>query len=195
MEFLYPRFTFRQFLWMLLFGAVGSMIAGIYGVIHDQVTYTLGPEYFTCFKFDQFFYLDPSQPTRVLVGEIGFLATWWVGMFSGWFLGRLTIPHEPLPVAARHSLVGVMIIVAMALLFGAIASTLPVADINDPSMDGWRQTLEGMPVTDPSAFLRVGNIHNASYFGGLVGLITALIWVRRRRTSSTDQPSIKTSTC
>jgi hypothetical protein len=42
MSLLYPTFTLRQFGWMMVFGLVGSLIAGIYGIIHDQVTFTLG---------------------------------------------------------------------------------------------------------------------------------------------------------
>ncbi|MCX6857258.1 MAG: hypothetical protein NTV80_20405, partial [Verrucomicrobia bacterium] len=112
MNLLYPTFTLRQFGWMFVFGAVGSVIAGLYGIIHDQITFTIGYEYFTEFKFHQFHYLDKSQPERLIVTEIGFLATWWVGFFAGWFMGRTTLPHLPLRVAAKLSLkgVGVMLI-------------------------------------------------------------------------------------
>lgn len=180
MNLLYPRFTFRQFCWMLLFGLAGAGIAGLYGIIHDQITYTIGPEYFTKFKFDQFFYLNQNQPQRVIVMEIGFLATWWVGFFAGWFLGRITVPHETIETAAKHTVQGVMIIIGTAVLFGTVAAFLKPAEINEPSMETWKFMLSSFRVTDTAAFLRVGNIHNGSYLGGLIGLITAIIWVRRR---------------
>jgi hypothetical protein len=39
---------------MLAIAAAGGCIGAIFGIVHDQVTYTLGPEHFTRFKFDQF---------------------------------------------------------------------------------------------------------------------------------------------
>ena len=36
-------------------------------------------------------------------------------------------------------------------------------------------------VEDVLGFIRVGCIHNASYLGGLVGLIAALLWLRLSR--------------
>ena len=39
---------------MLGVAAVGSVLAGVYGIFHDQVTYAISPEYFTKLKFDQF---------------------------------------------------------------------------------------------------------------------------------------------
>jgi hypothetical protein len=187
MNLLYPSFTFREFRWMLAFGLVGSMVAGCYGVLHDQITYTIGPEYFTRFKFDQFFYLSREQPLRLIVAEIGFLATWWVGLFAGWFLGRITVPHEPLRIAARRTFQGLLIILVTAFVFGCTAGFIEPTPIDDPTMAGWKLILSSFRVQDTAAWLRVGNIHNAGYLGGLVGLISALIFVYRKRPKVTHR--------
>ena len=50
---LYPQLPLRGLPRLLLLAVIGSLIAGIYGVIHDQVTFTLAPEYFTKFKFER----------------------------------------------------------------------------------------------------------------------------------------------
>ncbi len=153
MNLLYPRISARQFGWMFLFGLGGSVIAGAYGVLHDQVTYTLGPEYFTRLKFQQFFYLDKAQPLRLVVAEIGFLATWWVGLFAGWFMGRVTVPRLPLRVAALRSLKGVLVMVlaAVAFAFAISASWLAPADLTDERLDSWDATLENHQVQDAVA--------------------------------------------
>jgi hypothetical protein len=187
MNLFYPRFTFRQFRWMLLFGLVGAVIAGCYGIVHDQITYTIGPEYFTRFKFDQFFYLSRDQPLRLLVAEIGFIAASPVGLFAGWFLARLTVPHEPPRTAAKHTFQGVLIIVVTALLFACVAGFITPTDIDDPAMEDWKFMLSSFRVHDTAAWLRVGNIHNASYLGGLVGLIAAIVFVYRKRGKPTHQ--------
>ena len=77
---------------MLGYALMGALIAGLYGVVHDQITYSMSPEYFTRVKFFQFHYADFGLPPRSFVAEIGFLATWWVGLIAGWFLGARRRP-------------------------------------------------------------------------------------------------------
>lgn len=157
------------------------MIAGLYGLAHDQITYSLGYEYFTEFKFHQFHYLDQSLPERVLVAQIGFLATWWVGMFSGWFMGRITIPYLPLPQAARLCAQGMVYMMLVAVIFALTAYGVAPKKAEAPRMAYWQAWLLPNDVIDGVAFVQVGYIHNASYLGGLVGLIGVLFWLRRRR--------------
>jgi hypothetical protein len=180
MNWLYPTFGFRQFVWMFVFGVVGSVVAGIYGVIHDQITFSIGYEYFTEFKFHQFHYLDQTQSERWLVAEIGFLATWWVGMFAGWFMGRVTLPSLSLREAARLSAKGMVVMILTAVGFAVIAYFIAPETNEDPRMPYWRDLLTVSDVIDSVAFVRVGYIHNASYLGGLVGLIGSLFWLHHR---------------
>lgn len=180
MNFIYPRFTLRQFGWMIAFGAAGAMVAGAYGIVHDQLTFTLGPEYFTRFKFEQFDYLDKAKPVRLVVAEIGFLATWWVGFFAGWFMGRVAVPHLAVAKAARLSAAAVGIMLMTAITFAAGAAFLAPTDIGDPRIEHWRPMIQMYAVNDAAAFIRVGYIHNASYLGGLLGLVASLLWLQRR---------------
>lgn len=185
MNLLYPRFTLRQFGWMMLFGLGGALIAGTYGIAHDQITFSIGPEYFTEFKFHQFFYLPKTQPERLIVAEIGFLATWWVGFFAGWFMGRLSIPHLPWRRAAKLSLKGVLLMMATCISFALIAYGWAPTRQEDPRMESWDGMFAGRDVIDSVAFAQVGYIHNASYLGGLIGLIVALVWMRLKRSRMT----------
>ena len=88
---------------MLGYALVGALFAGIYGMVHDQVTYSICPEYFTRLKFSQFRYANFGLPPRVFVVEIGFLASWWVGLFAGWFIARIAVPSFPPAAAVRNS--------------------------------------------------------------------------------------------
>jgi hypothetical protein len=38
--------------WLLL--SAGCVLAGLYGAVHNQISYTVSPDYFWTFKFDQF---------------------------------------------------------------------------------------------------------------------------------------------
>jgi hypothetical protein len=184
MNLLYPRFTWHTFRWLLVFGSVGACIAGAYGILHDQLTYALGPEYFTRFKFDQFHYLSRQQPLRIIVAEIGFLATWWVGFFAAWFMGRIALPHENVAAAARRTFKGVLMMLVAAIAFAIVGNLLAPTRPDDARVVEQAALLASYGVTDPVPFIRVGYIHNASYLGGLVGLIAALTWLRLTRPKS-----------
>lgn len=186
---LYPRLSLHQFAWMLLFGLVGALIAGAYGVLHDQITVRLGVEYFSRFKLTQFDYLDASAPLHLNVMKIGFLATWWVGFFAGWFMGRVTLPHEPLKAAAQRCAMGVGCMIAVAVVFAVVADTWAPTSLADTRIGNWSDMLSYYNIQDPLAFIRVGYIHNASYLGGLVGLIGVLAWLRITRKPSPKIPA------
>ena len=163
---------------MLGYALLGSLVAGFYGVIHDQITYSISPEYFTRLKFAQFRYADFGLPARCFVAEIGFLATWWVGFIAGWFLARMAVPKWP-PVEARACILrGFGIILACAITASLLGLGLGL--LRGPSADysNWQEFVTLRGVTELPSFVRVAYIHNASYLGGFIGLIVALVHLR-----------------
>ncbi len=191
MNLFYPKFKAGTIGYMISCGVIGALIAGAYGIVHDQITYTLSNEYFTEFKFLQFkdadprsnFEMDSPLGRRLFVGLIGFLATWWVGLFTGWFLARASIRPD-----ASHPRVPELMHYFALVLFSAFAF-----GIAGFLWGTWRPGFDGQ---FSDAFARVGHIHNFGYLGALVGLITALILVRRCRRQAiqaTEDTIAKTS--
>jgi hypothetical protein len=58
----------------LLFLPAAMLVAGLFGIIHDEISYSVSNEYFTKFKFIQFGLLDVNLPDRFRAGVVGFLA-------------------------------------------------------------------------------------------------------------------------
>jgi hypothetical protein len=179
MNLLFPSFKLRLLPQMLGVACLGAIVAGVYGSLHDQVTYSISHEYFTCLKFHQFRYADFGLPTRIFVAEIGFLATWWVGLIAAWFLVRIALPTWPLPVALRKCLVGFGIIAMISITAAFIGYVMGVCHSSDYSL--WRDACLNLGVTDIPAFVRVAYIHNASYIGGLLGLVVAIAYLLRQK--------------
>ncbi len=153
---------------------LGALVAGGYGVLHDQITYTISPEYFTKLKSAQFAYANFGFPTRVFVAEIGFLATWWVGLFSGWFLARIALPVWPIRKAFHKCLKGftlIFVLAAGAGVFGYLLALLHSRDYSD-----WQEMTSCLDIQDVPAFVRVAYIHAGGYIGGLAGLLISLGW-------------------
>ena len=70
----------RKLLIYVLLVFLAVVLAGLYGIAHNQISYTVSPEYFTKFKFQQFGFVDMPLPERVRASMVGFLASWWMGI-------------------------------------------------------------------------------------------------------------------
>jgi hypothetical protein len=179
MSVIYPKFRPDLLRVMLGYAAMGAVLAGAFGILHDQVTYTISPEYFTSLKFAQFHYADFGLPHRLFVMEIGFLATWWVGFFGGWFLARAAVPFLPLPQARVHCFRGFGIILACAFTGSLVGCGLGLLRAPTADRSAWQSFVTARGIIDLPSFVQVAYIHNASYMGALAGLIIALLYLRR----------------
>ena len=182
MNLLFPRFSKRALGSLLITAVAGALIAGAYGIVHDQITYAISPEYFTQLKFVQFSHADPGLGDRMFVVAIGFLATWWVGFIAGWILWRLGVDKEGNPPKLPDILRRFTIIVATGMVCGVIGFFYGRVRLrSEDGIGNWLPYTESIGVTDPAAFYTVAQIHNFGYGGAVLGLIFAGIAVRRAR--------------
>ncbi len=176
---LYPKLRLDLLPAMFGYTLLGALIAGFYGMLHDQITYSISCEYFTRLKFLQFHYADFGLPRRMFVAEIGFLAPWWVGLIAGWFLARIAVPVFPQKKARSSVLRGFAIIFAGGFVAALVGFLLGLRLGPDSDLCAWQGFVTTRGVVDLPNFVRVAYIHNASYLGGLIGLIVALLYLRR----------------
>ena len=152
------------------------IIAGVYGILHDQVTASLSPEYYTKFKFLQF-RINPDMPFRQGVAFVGFYATWWMGAEIGLVLATLALifpDHQSMKLALLKAFAWVLsAVVSFGLLGYGYGRSIAA---NPPA--GWWIPGE---VVHKADFVTVGAIHNAGYIGGLLGLLAAIVMLCVRR--------------
>lgn len=151
------------------------LLAASYGIVHDQLSYTLSPEYYTRFKFIQFHVPWAYSMPRVGAAFVGALATWWLGLIIATLLYLFrtsTLSNEQMFKSDLQSY-AIVFVVAVAVTLGGLL--LAYQRIDAVTVEHYRLWLRP-GVTDPVQFVRVGFMHNASYLGGIAGLCTALIW-------------------
>lgn len=182
MNLLFPVIERKLLAPMLGLTLLGGWIGGIYGVLHDLLTFSISPEYFTKLKFTQFAWANLGLPERAFAAEVGFLATGAVGLAVGWFLARAVLPHWTGVHRRREMARALTLVIAIALLGGAAGYWLGLRHTADYSQ--WQGLCETLGVRDVPAFVRVAYIHNAGYLGGFSGLLGALVWLRIRRRKS-----------
>ena len=177
-ELLFPDIKREQLLFILRYALVGAILAALYGILHDQITFTISPEYFTKMKFKQFGYADVGFGDRFFVGTIGALATWWVGFFIGWFLSRSIIHCSGKTTMTKKLKLGFTIVFLSAIIISSAVAfyTFLVADFYN--YQSWKSTLDYYNIKDSDSFMRVAFIHYASYLGGVGGLVVAFLVLR-----------------
>ncbi len=161
-------------------------IAGAFGVVHDQISYTVSDEYFTKFKFIQFGLTDSYLPERVKVGIVGFLASWWMGIPIGLLIAPVALIHRTGTTVFRVGLASFAIAVSCTLLFalgGLGYGWFQTEHINLQNYEGWflPQNLVSL-----RRFLCTGYMHNAAYLGGVAGIPMAWAYhlvIRFRKTT------------
>jgi hypothetical protein len=173
----------KRFLTLLLIIVLAPLVGGMYGVLHDQLTYTISPEYYTKFKFYQFGLTDVGKEAvfpnpRIAVSAVGFMATWWMGLPIGLILGLVGLVHKDNKQMFRATMQAIIVTVIIAFATGLIGLLYGKLYLTDKGVDWW------LPdnLIDTKNFIAVGSMHNFSYLGGLTGLIAGIIYsVRKKR--------------
>ena len=152
---------------------VALPIAGAFGALHDQVSYTVSNEYFTKFKFIQFGLVGSAMPARVCAAIIGFRASWWMGIPIGLLVAPVALIHGSASATWRVGLRSYFVLVGFTGVF-ALAGLgygffrTATIDLSDYPM--WFVPLD---VIELRRFLCTGYMHNAAYLGGAIGIPVA----------------------
>ena len=160
------------------------ILAGVYGILHDQISYSISPEYFTKFKFEQFGFVEYGfENERATVAIIGFWATWWTGLIIGAVNGIVGLIQSTTKMM-RKSIYGATIrTLGIGIGIGLIG--IVVGEFIISEIDGNWIIPEN--VKDKNDFLVVGTMHTFSYIGGLVGLIFGTIYQVRLKKDVAQQ--------
>jgi hypothetical protein len=149
--------------------------AGLFGALHDQISYTVSPEYFTKFKFVQFAWLGSTLPARVRAAEIGFLASWWMGIPLGLLTGLAGFIHADAARMRRALLLSLPVITGFTLLFaltGLILGFLKTAELD---LADYPERFIPPDLDEPRRFICAGTMHNFAYLGGALSI--PLAWI------------------
>lgn len=178
LNYVVPRIAPRDVIPTFVIALTGGFVGGVYGIIHDQVTFVISPEYFRNLKFVQFHYLDFGLGERVFAGAIGFLAAFSFGFAAAWFLARRFLPRQPRRRALGQIALGFGYVFGGAITASLLGYLYGVWKGPDGDYALWSDALARYHVEDRFAFVRVAYIHNASYLGGVLGVLAALLGKR-----------------
>lgn len=177
----------------LLIVLVAPILGAIYGVVHDQITYSISEEYYTKFKFIQFgleaWNLGENVGTieapevklrnpRAGAAIVGALATWWVGLIVGIFLGLVGFVHRNGKEMFAATCKAIVFTTGIALLTGVVGLLYGKLFLT-ATPPNW---FFPEHLINQERFIMVGSMHNFSYLGGLIGLVLGMGYsIRQKR--------------
>jgi hypothetical protein len=149
------------------------ILAGVYGIAHNQVSYAVSPEYFTKFKFRQFEFETTPLPEHVRASMVGFLASWWMGIPIGLLVGAAGFIHRGARGMLLVSFWSLLVAVAFTLLFGLCGLLYGYFQTAHIDVADYRDWFIPDDVKDLRRFLCAGYMHNSSYLGGVLAILVA----------------------
>ncbi len=172
----------KKFLMLIIIIGIAPLLGGLYGILHDQLTYTISPEYYTKFKFYQFGLTTIDDAVvfpnpRLGVSKVGFMATWWMGLPIGLILGLFGLIHKGHTQMFHVTIRAIIITIIVAFTTGIIGLAYGKFHLTNTGVNWW------LPenLIDKHNFIAVGSMHNFSYLGGLAGLITGILYSIRQK--------------
>lgn len=176
----------KKLLILILILLVTPVIGGLYGILHDQLTYTISPEYYTKFKFYQFGFVDRVGQTefpyaRLRVCGVGFLATWWMGIPIGLILGLVGLIHSDWDEMFTITMKAIFVTVLVAFITGVIGLLYGFFFLAGQPIEAFANWYFPNNLLEFRNFVTVGSMHNFSYIGGLLGLIAGVVYSIRQK--------------
>ena len=154
----------RTFIFIALL-IVAPMMAGLYGFIHDQITYSISEEFFTKFRFNDYDFPHAWHP-RARAGMIGILNAWKTGIPFGIVLTAVGRIHMNTRKLLMYTFYTYLLTFLMSFAFSVTAAYMPITS----DIMALKLSLPAN-ILDPIAFQRVVQINNFGYVGGIIGML------------------------
>jgi hypothetical protein len=166
----------KKFVVFIFLVLLAIVLAGLYGAIHNQISYSVSPEYFTKFKFQQFGLDGLNLPDRLRASIVGLLASWWMGIPIGLLVGGFGFIHSTHWQMLKITLWSFAVVIAFTLLIGLcglLYGWYETRNINLADYQGWFIPDD---IVDLRHFLCAGYMHNSAYLGGTLAIFVAAVF-------------------
>jgi len=153
------------------------IIASLFGVLHNQFTYTISEEFFTQVLFERFGFVEYGRNApRLVASIIGVWCVWWIGFYAGilfGFVGLFSINVKTMTKSIIHAILIMLGTTAMVGLLGLCYGYFGFSKLESTCCF----TLQ---IENVKNFIAAVEMHNFSYAGGAIGALIAVLWQLRQ---------------
>lgn len=159
------------------------IISSIFGVFHNQVSFSLSNEYFTNFLFYKFSISDfEIKNDNLNAAIIGVLGSYWMGLILGLIYAIL---YFLLNTKQNFTLIihALFINVLVSALGGIIGYIIAHNIVPFQKTDIWID----FGIQYPQEYYEANSIHSGSYLGGFIGIIISVFYLLFKSKNRTHQ--------
>lgn len=153
-----------------------TLIASIFGMLHNQISYTISDEFFKDFLFGKFGISDWNiKNNRIEASIIGILGSYWMGFYVGIIYAVIFLflkTDNNLKNIFKAIFINVFITVLGSLSGYLIAHFFISVENSDVWMEFGTQ--------NPQKYMEALYMNTGSYYGGILGLIIAIFFLVNR---------------
>ncbi|MNQ44504.1 hypothetical protein D3C85_582640 [compost metagenome] len=163
----------KKALIVMAFIFISPIIAGVFGILHNQFTYTISDEFFTEVLFERFGFVQYGQDTpRLTASIIGVWSTWWMGLITGFIFAIISLFHSNVRQMIKSIKRATLVTLVTSITFGLIGlcyGFLGFSRLNS-------SCCFPLQIHNIKSFIAVSEMHSFSYLGGAVGLFLGILW-------------------
>lgn len=150
----------------------GTLISCLYGILHDQITYTISSEFYNLVRFPT--QNIASDAARWGALQIAVINSWKIGFIISLIVAVTGLIHFNNRKIIRFTLESFLLVVITAASITCLGIIVGFFHQFDESR-------LAETIVQKSNFLLVQSIHNSTYIGGLIGMFVGIYWQFNRR--------------
>mgnify|MGYP000984418575 CR=1 FL=1 len=152
------------------------LLGFVYGIFHNQISYSISSEVFTQLFFDQFGFVEYGTDTpRLTAGIIGVWSTLYLSLILGFLYFLLILIFNPNWKFIKKGIIIHLFSAFVISILGLIYGYFNVISLKFMKLDNFHQ------IKEPTEFSMAIWMHNFSYYGGIIGLILAFAYILKNR--------------
>ncbi|CAM3486506.1 hypothetical protein [Flavobacterium chungbukense] len=149
------------------------LIATLFGVLHNQFTYTISEEFFTEYLFEKFGFVEYGRNTpRLTASIIGVWTVWWIGLYAGFIFGFIGFFSSNTKEMIKSISEAVIIMLLTTIIIGLLG--LCYGFLGFSSLES--TCCFPLPIKNVKNLIAVSEMHKFSYAGGAIGAILGVSW-------------------
>ncbi|MDL2142010.1 hypothetical protein QQY79_05720 [Flavobacterium tructae] len=151
---------------------ISVVIAVLFGILHNQLTFTISSEFFTQVLFERYGFVEYGLTTpRVTASIIGVWSTWWIGLIAGFMFGFIGLFCSNAKAMIKSISYVILVMLSITVLVGLLGLSYGFFGFSN---------LEStccfpLQIKNVQNFIAVSEMHSFSYVGGGIGILIAVL--------------------
>ena len=168
--------TFAKGIQALLIIVISTIIASVFGAIHNQISYSVSSEFFKNYIFGMFGTNEWNlKNERIEASVVGIIGTYWFGLILG-TIYTIIFVFMNTKSNFKNILNAILINISFAILGSLIAYLIAKFFVSYENSGVFMD----FGTQNPQNYLEAAFMNTGSYIGGIIGIVVGIIYLLKK---------------